>query len=327
MSSPFRWAIAGFGKVAAGGHHHGILRNGHQLVGLTTSDPTIRNGDATHVQFNWGTTGLPFDASRMIVSERPDDDWLLALNGKADAVIVCVPTEAHYAVVDRVLKAGFHCLVEKPVAMTSAEGRSLADTARRRRRKLLVAHVLPAFQEFALLRQTILTKGFDRLRSLKLHRWVPWTLVEEKDRIALTTGYYKDLAVHDNHFVASLDAEAFFRMSKPTIAHGKTQRAYVDIGLRKAGHMNVVIDAGANPDVTGFRHGFAADWSDGTSLSYEAGVLRDEKDVISLPSQGPAEIFGEELRFAAELFRLGGDPGYLCVDAACEALDLVDRVP
>jgi predicted dehydrogenase len=46
---------------------------------------------------------------------------------RVDAVSICVPTEHHFEVVTRVVRENVHCLVEKPVTLTSDEGERLLD--------------------------------------------------------------------------------------------------------------------------------------------------------------------------------------------------------
>src|ERR671937_366050 len=49
---------------------------------------------------------------------------------RVDAVSVAVPTTVHYPVVKTCLQAGIHVLVEKPIAVTSAEAHALVELAR-----------------------------------------------------------------------------------------------------------------------------------------------------------------------------------------------------
>lgn len=44
---------------------------------------------------------------------------------KADAVSICVPTRYHFDVAKAAIDQGVHCLIEKPIASTSAEGEEL----------------------------------------------------------------------------------------------------------------------------------------------------------------------------------------------------------
>jgi len=57
-----------------------------------------------------------------------------------DVVSVAVPTSAHYAVAKTCLQAGKHILVEKPIAVTSAEAQELVQLAVEQRCKLQVGH-------------------------------------------------------------------------------------------------------------------------------------------------------------------------------------------
>jgi predicted dehydrogenase len=58
-----------------------------------------------------------------------------------DAVSIVVPTESHHAEAMRALLAGKHVLVEKPIAITEAEGLELTDLAANRGLKLQVGHI------------------------------------------------------------------------------------------------------------------------------------------------------------------------------------------
>lgn len=61
--------------------------------------------------------------------------------GKVDAVSVAVPTEEHQRIGVECLDRGIDVLVEKPIAATLDDARSLIDTARRNARLLQVGHV------------------------------------------------------------------------------------------------------------------------------------------------------------------------------------------
>ncbi len=59
----------------------------------------------------------------------------------ADAVVVATPTVSHREVAGRMLEAGCHVMVEKPIAASLAEARELVGLAARRDRVLAVGHV------------------------------------------------------------------------------------------------------------------------------------------------------------------------------------------
>ena len=67
-----------------------------------------------------------------------------------DAVVVATGAPSHHALGMRVLEAGKHAFIEKPLALTVDDARALVDAAAARERVLMVGHLLrfhPVFQE------------------------------------------------------------------------------------------------------------------------------------------------------------------------------------
>ena len=59
-----------------------------------------------------------------------------------DAVVVATPVSTHAELAERVLDAGKHCFVEKPLAQSSADGERVVAAAARAGRVLMVGHLL-----------------------------------------------------------------------------------------------------------------------------------------------------------------------------------------
>jgi predicted dehydrogenase len=59
-----------------------------------------------------------------------------------DAVALATPVPSHAALAERVLEAGKHCFVEKPLAQSVADAERAVDAARRADRVLMVGHLL-----------------------------------------------------------------------------------------------------------------------------------------------------------------------------------------
>src|SRR5215471_2557739 len=57
-----------------------------------------------------------------------------------DGVIVATPVETHFELARAALQAGKHALVEKPLAMTSAQRREFIAIAEERKRVLMLGH-------------------------------------------------------------------------------------------------------------------------------------------------------------------------------------------
>jgi predicted dehydrogenase len=70
----------------------------------------------------------------------PTLDEVLA-DEQVTAVILATPVDSHFRLAERVLRAGKHLLVEKPLARTSAECRTLIELADANRLTLMVGHV------------------------------------------------------------------------------------------------------------------------------------------------------------------------------------------
>jgi predicted dehydrogenase len=96
------------------------------------------------------------DASRLAraARENPGAETLAGYAGVLtdpgmEAVALATPVDTHYPLALAALKAGKHVLVEKPLAMRSAEARQLVRTAAARKRVLMVDHTFvyhPAIQ-------------------------------------------------------------------------------------------------------------------------------------------------------------------------------------
>jgi predicted dehydrogenase len=81
-------------------------------------------------------------------------DYRTALQ-RVDAVDVVTPADSHLAVAGACLRAGKHCFVEKPLALTVAESRELAAVAGQAGRVLQVGHIFRFHPVTATLREAL----------------------------------------------------------------------------------------------------------------------------------------------------------------------------
>jgi predicted dehydrogenase len=81
-----------------------------------------------------------------------DLDELLA-DGDLDAVVLATPVPTHAALAERVLEAGKHCFVEKPLATTVADAERAVAAAERAGRTLMVGHLLEYHPGVAKLKE------------------------------------------------------------------------------------------------------------------------------------------------------------------------------
>jgi predicted dehydrogenase len=122
----------------------------------------------------------------------PGHQNLDAMLDRAQAVSVAAPTTVHYPIVKRCLDAGLHVLVEKPIAVTSAEAHELVELARRRRRVLQVGHVERFNPIVTAVRPSIGKPGF-----IECHRLSPFGERGTDVDVVL------DLMIHDLDMVLS----------------------------------------------------------------------------------------------------------------------------
>lgn len=108
---------------------------------------TVWLADASPARREWAVA-QGIEAARVVA------DYRAALP-HVDAVDVVTPADSHLAIGEACLDAGRHCFVEKPLALTAAEGRQLAAAARQAGRVLQVGHILRFHPVTAVLRETL----------------------------------------------------------------------------------------------------------------------------------------------------------------------------
>ncbi len=69
------------------------------------------------------------------------DGWrALVARDDLDAILICTPNSLHFEIAVAAVRSGKHILVEKPIATTAAEARSIVSDARASRVRVMVAH-------------------------------------------------------------------------------------------------------------------------------------------------------------------------------------------
>ena len=79
----------------------------------------------------------------------------LGADPELDAVVIATPNHLHCPLANELMEAGKHVLVEKPMALSPAEGRAMAGCARRHARRLLVGHMWRFDREAQVLRAAL----------------------------------------------------------------------------------------------------------------------------------------------------------------------------
>ncbi len=95
---------------------------------------------------------------------------LLAVDG-LNAVAICTPNKLHFQVCKDALEAGKHVLVEKPITLTSKEGRELVALAEKKGLLLSVGHIFRFNNALSEIRRLIEQKFFGKLFLMEM-TWV-----------------------------------------------------------------------------------------------------------------------------------------------------------
>ena len=125
MSEPLRMGVAGLGYWGPN-----LARNFDSLPGVELawlSDESLERVERQLERFPSARAG--------------SFDDLLA-DPELDAIALATPVPTHAPLATRVLEAGKHCFVEKPLARSAAEAETVVEAARRSDRTLMVGHLL-----------------------------------------------------------------------------------------------------------------------------------------------------------------------------------------
>src|SRR5579864_1375672 len=90
--------------------------------------------------------------------------------GNIDAVVLATPAALHFDMAKRAIQAGKDVFVEKPLALSAAEGSQLVELAAKNRRILMVGHILQFHPAVQKLKELIRTGSLGRIDYLYSNR-------------------------------------------------------------------------------------------------------------------------------------------------------------
>lgn len=125
MSERTRLGLVGYGYWGPN-----LARNFHQLPEAWL----VACADADAARLNEVARLYPS------VKQTASDARELIDNPTLDALVIATPARSHFPLASQALEAGKHVLVEKPLALTSADARALIECARKNNRVLMVGH-------------------------------------------------------------------------------------------------------------------------------------------------------------------------------------------
>ena len=196
-----RVAIVGFGFM--GRTHYGVWRKcrGAKVAAICDANlaqlKTKVKGNIKGVADN---TDIPAS-----VAVFDDFDKMLKAGG-FDVVDITLPTLLHARTAIAAMRAGYHVLCEKPMALTVRDCDRMLATAARMKRQLLVAHCVRFFPENAYVRDLVRSGKYGKViaadfsRFIAPPKWSPkgadWFLDEKK-----SGGVLFDAHIHDADYI------------------------------------------------------------------------------------------------------------------------------
>jgi predicted dehydrogenase len=305
-----------------------------RVVALCSRDPKKLAGDWTSIQGNWGPRGSQMDLSGVTLYR--DFEGLLA-DTEVDLVDLCVPNEAHRRMAIQALKAGKHVLVEKPIALQTADADEMMAAAAAAGKLLMVGHVLPFFPEFAFALEAVQSGRYGPLRAAHLMRVISkpdWS--SEIADPQQSGGPAIDLHIHDTHFIglicgAPRAVHSRGVIEKGAVLHLTTQYLYDTPNLAVSCVSGAMSQAGRP-----FAHGFEF-YFDRATIAYEFANMAGRPHLamplsvilpdgtVTQPDLGlgdPVDSFTQEITIAAEAIASAHESDRLSGGLARQALRL-----
>jgi predicted dehydrogenase len=325
-----RIGIVGIGFM--GRIHYLASQNlrGARVAAVCSRDPAKLAGDWRNTRGNFGPDPGFVDLTG--VKKYSAVDQLLA-DPEIDLVDICTVTDQHAPLALRALQAGKHVLVEKAIALTTADAEAMVATAHSAGRLLMVAHVLPFFPEFRFAADAILGGTYGRLLAAHFKRVIAkpdWSA--DIGDATKTGGPAVDLHIHDTHFIGLVCGLPRHVFSVGTLEQGVVTYLTTSY-LYGPGGPAVTCSSGAlympgRP----FCHGYEI-YLEKATLLYDSGgtpltVLTADGGVSHPELSGggdPLTAFTNEIQAAVEGVKAGEEPNLLSGKLARDALVLCHR--
>lgn len=172
-----------------------------RIIGVSDQNPERLLG-FTDVTGNLGSAqaGRLFDPTQLRTTRNPHD---LFSDPRIHLVSICTHTDTHAGLAMAAMRAGKHVLIEKPVALTSAEVRRVAEVARETGRLCMPAMCMRFWPGWNWLRERIRDERFGRVTSAVFHRLgsgPTWSREFYGDH-GRSGGALMDLHIHDADFI------------------------------------------------------------------------------------------------------------------------------
>ena len=196
-----RAGVVGLGFM--GRHHIAQLEKlpEVQVVAIADVEPARRQNKVTIS----GNMQLPSPDTDFSSLQAFADGRELIAQADVDFVSICAPSDLHAELAVLAAEAGRHIVVEKPMALTTADCDRMIEAARRNGVELMVAQCVRFWPEYTYLQETLetgrlgklLRADFARRGAQPVWSWQGWM-----NDAARSGGAILDLHIHDVDFVS-----------------------------------------------------------------------------------------------------------------------------
>lgn len=160
-----------------------------------------------------------------------------------DGMVIAAPAELHTPLALKAFEAGKHVYVEKPLALSIADGELIRDAAKAADRLLMIGHLLQYHPVFVTLREWVQKGELGKLRYVYSHR-----LSTGKFRVEEDT--FWSLAPHDISMILSL-------FDAPPTDVRLSGQDFLTPGVADESRLDMVFETGARAHVfTSWLHPF-----------------------------------------------------------------------
>ena len=280
---------------------------GARLAAVMSSDERKLAGDLTGIEGNLGNSGEKLDFSAAARYRTVDE---VLADPDVEAVDICLPTDLHAPVARAALNAGKHVLVEKPIALDSAEAEALIALARSQNKILMAGQVLRFVPAYLMLREELASSGPVRAaffrRRCAAPAWSRWLADPAK-----SGGGIFDLLIHDVDYCVGL-----WGVPDSVRATGYEDLAagidWISRGTDLPGLGPVVITGGwhhpksypFSMEFTVVTSGATFEWPFGAPVLKRYGADGEEQD-LALPQ---TDAFAAELEYFTDCVTYGKQP-------------------
>jgi predicted dehydrogenase len=218
---------------------------------------------------------------------------LAAMLDQVDVVDLCTPTHLHSEMVLQAAAAGKHIICEKPLALNVVQAREMLQACRNAGVRLLVAHVVRFFPEYALAKSAVESGKIGKPGVIRLSRgsYRPkkpmgnWFLDESK-----SGGILMDLMIHDFDYARWIAGEVESVFAKKVSAGWPS--AGVDFGLailkHAGGALSHISGAWAYPPPTFRTHLEIA--GDAGLIEFDSDDTAPIRNLITRPSGDSPDV-------------------------------------